>query len=364
MDLQIHIPKVSIDVALKQSYPRIDVRSPKEFANFHMPSAINIPLFSNEEREEVGTLYVQKGRFQAVERGIQIFAQKIETFYHELKEIHEANHKVPIIVYCWRGGMRSKSIVTTMGTLGMPLIQLEGGIRSYRYTIMESLSHAAAENKTFIVLEGLTGTRKTDMLAILEQEGYPVIDLEKLANHRGSVFGQIGLEPNSQKQFDALLFERLRLLNKSNYYIIEAESKRVGRIVLPGFIVDGKENGIRIHIDAPLSERVSAIKDIYPIENHHEKIIEVFTTINKRLPAPLYQSIKEFIQKKDYDRAISQILTEYYDPKYTFALDKLDTEAHYIYYHQFSEGIKMVKEKLAEIIQSNQLNIGTNILEL
>lgn len=353
-DLRIHVPKITIDEVLNRQYPLIDVRSPKEFAEFHIPHAINIPIFSNRERAEVGTLYKQKGKSYAVDLGIQIFSKKLTDFYQQLKSVHQKIHG-PIVVYCWRGGMRSKSVVSCLGTLGLPLVQLDGGIRSYRYKIMESLSDEALKNKKFIVLEGLTGTRKTDMLEILEAKGYPVIDLEGLANHRGSVFGGIGKTPSSQKKFESLLFERLRELKASNYYIVEAESKRIGRVSLPEFILEGKEKGMRIHVDAPLTERVKAIKSMYVLDNLHYKLIEAFAIIKKRIPRPIQETIMAALEKEDYDEAIAQILLRYYDPKYTFAANQYESDVNMIYYTDFDSGLAKVKEQIDEWIKAYQL---------
>lgn len=354
MDLQIDVPKITIDEVLHKQYPLIDVRSPKEFEEFHMPHAVNIPIFSNEERAIIGTLYKQKGKSFAVEKGIEIFSKKLPDFFQQVKHVHEENVG-PIVVYCWRGGMRSKSVVSFLGSLGLPLIQLDGGIRSYRYKIMESLQDEALRFKKFIVLEGLTGTRKTDMLEILQAQGYPVIDLEKYANHRGSVFGGIGKIPSSQKQFEAMIFERLRELIDSDYYIIEAESKRIGRVSLPDFILNGKEKGIRIHIDAPLSERVKTIKNMYVLDHLHHKLVEAFMVIKKRIPKPIQDTIMDAFERKDYDRAFSDILLHYYDPKYTFAANQYDTDVNYIYYTDFMEGFNKVKEKIDELISAKQI---------
>lgn len=355
MDVQVKIPKINIDVARELNYQFVDVRSPQEFAEFHIPGAINIPVFTNDERVQVGTLYKQKGKSFAIECGLKIFSKKLKTFYQQLKSIHDINPTNPIIIYCWRGGLRSKTVVSLLGSLGLPLIQLEGGIRSYRYKIIDFLNREnLLQDKTFIVIEGFTGTRKTDILECLVEDNYPVLNLEKMANHRGSVFGDIGRTPNSQKQFEALLYEKLSKMKHTNYLIIEAESKRIGRVVLPDCILKGKLRGIRIHIDTPLSQRVETIKNMYDIKNHHDKIVEGFMVLKKRLPHQIFTTIMEAIERKNYDDAISQILIHYYDPKYEHAIKLYETDVHFIFYNHLNEGIKKVKEVI------NMLNLKIN----
>lgn len=346
MDVKHTVPKIQIHDLLAKTYPLIDVRSPSEFQEFHIPGAVNIPIFSDEERAEVGTLYKQKGREFAKDRGIQILGSKLPNLYNQVKQLHEQHVDQPMVVYCWRGGMRSKSIASVMGMMDIPILQLDEGIRSYRKLIMEKIENAAYLKKRYIVLEGLTGTNKTDILEVLERENYPVINLERLVNHRGSIFGHIGLKPNSQKDFESLLYHRLLELKESPYYIIEAESKRIGTVVLPDFLLKGKENGIRIHIEMEIEKRAQNICEAYRFDIHFDQFQEAIFHLKKRLHQDLYEKISELLSQKDIYNIVLILLKEYYDPRYDYTANQYETDIHTIFIESVSDGVSKVKEAI------------------
>ncbi|KAA0547840.1 tRNA 2-selenouridine(34) synthase MnmH [Bacillus sp. BGMRC 2118] len=344
------VPTIQINDILENSYPMIDVRSPSEFQEFHIPGAVNMPIFSDAERAEVGTLYKQKGREFAKDRGMEILGSKLSSLYHEVKQLHDQYTDQPMVVYCWRGGMRSKSIASVMGMMDLPILQLEGGIRSYRQLIMQNLEEASHQNKRYIVLEGLTGTNKTDILTILEEEEYPVINLERLVNHRGSIFGHIGLEPKSQKEFESLLFQRLLELRNSPYYIIEAESKRIGAVVLPEFLLKGKENGVRIHIEMELEKRARNICDAYRFDLHFDQFQEAIHHLKKRLHQDIFEQITKYLQEKDIYHIVLILLKEYYDPRYDYTSQRYETEIHTLFIESVPEGVQKVKDVIKHIV--------------
>ncbi len=328
----------------------VDVRSPGEFAEYHLPGAVNIPIFDNEERAEIGTLYKQEGREPAKARGLQVLSGKLPMFYERFREISETNPDSPIIVYCWRGGMRSGAVVSTMKMMELPVIQLEGGIRSYRKKTVSELEEAGKDAKSFVVLEGNTGTLKTDILQVLKAEGYPVIDLEGLARHRGSIFGSIGLNPSSQKEFEANLAAELKRYNESPYYLIEAESKRVGPVLLPDFIVEGKEKGIRIQVEMPFAERISNIMETYVRDGYLDEFNEATRKLKKKIkPQEAQEELEQKLFQGDYRSVISVLLEYYYDPRYGHASEGYDTPAFPVYYSNLDEGVDRVKEALKEI---------------
>ncbi|MBM6618342.1 tRNA 2-selenouridine(34) synthase MnmH [Bacillus suaedaesalsae] len=343
------VPTIKIVDILENSYPMIDVRSPSEFQEFHIPGAVNIPIFSDEERAEVGTLYKQKGREYARDRGIEILGSKLSTLYNQVKQLHEQYADQSMVVYCWRGGMRSKSIASVMGMMDVPIFQLEGGIRSYRQLIMEELEVPSHMEKRYIVLEGLTGTNKTDILTILEDEQYPVINLERLVNHRGSIFGHIGLEPRSQKEFESLLYHRLHELRDSPFYIIEAESKRIGAVVLPDFLLKGKEKGVRIHIEMELEKRAQNICDAYRFDLHFDQFQEAILHLKKRLHQDLFEQISDLLQKKDIYQIVLLLLKEYYDPRYDYTSQQYETDIHTVFIDSVRDGVQKVKDVLKTI---------------
>lgn len=352
-NMLVSIPTISISKALEQKAIFIDVRSPAEYEEFHISGAINIPLFSNDERAQIGTIYKQIGQDEAKSVGVELLSNRLSTFYKQYKDISNKNSHTSIAVYCWRGGMRSGSIVTFMAMMGIPLSQLEGGIRSYRKLIQNDLDVFATIKKPFIILEGNTGTRKTDILKRLENEGYPVINLEELACHRGSTFGGIGLQPTSQKEFERNLWIKLSELKEAPYYIIEAESKRLGRVIIPDFILEGKEKGVRIHINSPINNRIQAICESYQFERYHEQFLQATERFKKRLKPAVYEQIYQALYNKKYDLFTKLLLEEYYDPRYNFAATKYNSPIHYISIENTEDGTLKVKEKVKQIIEND-----------
>jgi tRNA 2-selenouridine synthase len=336
---------------LRGDHPVVDVRTPKEFEEFRIPGAINLPLFSNEERVKVGTTYTRQSKEAAKELGIHLISDKLPRIYRLFREIFEQDGK-SIYVHCWRGGMRSLSIVSFMNSLGVPCAQVDGGIRSFRTRIVSDLERFSENAPSFIVLEGLTGTRKTDILEYLEKDGYPVINLEAMAGHRGSAFGAIGMSRNSQKQFECLLWQRLNALKDASSFIIEAESKRIGNILLPDFIMKGKQAGSRIRLNYPFQKRVKALHDEYQPQNHNDEVQRAILRIKKRLRPEVRNELEEVTASKNYFKLISILLEHYYDPMYRFSSKQYDTSVNEIIMETLEEGIEKVKHAINEL--SNQ----------
>lgn len=349
--MSVKVPTISIEELLKEKVILVDVRSPAEFEEFHIPGAINIPLFSNEERAKIGTIYKQVGQKQAIELGVQFFSKKLPEIFQQFQKVVNENDHKNIVVYCWRGGMRSGTIVSFLGSIKFPVIQLEGGIRSYRKLIQKDLDEFSKIQKRFIVLEGNTGTHKTEILKRLQQENYPTINLEELAGHRGSIFGAIGLNPNSQKEFERKLWQRLWELKDAPYYIIEAESKRIGRIVIPDFILKGKEQGTRIHIVSSLESRIKAICDTYRFHEFHEQFVAASTGLKKRLKPELFQEIQDRLHHKEYEQFVKLLLENYYDPKYHYAQEKYETPARIVVIEGMEDGLDIIKNEINTIVE-------------
>lgn len=302
----------------KGNHTLIDVRSPKEFNEATIPGSINIPIFTTEERAEVGTLYKQVSQEAAKERGLEIFSAKLPTFINEFKKID-----TPMTVFCWRGGMRSKTAATVLDLMGIHANRLHGGIKSYRGWVVAEL-----EKETFkpdlYVLNGHTGCGKTIMLDKLAAKGYPVIDLEKMANHRGSIFGQIGLEPNKQKKFESLLVQDMKKFADEPFVFIEGESKRIGKVSLPDFLYNKKEESTQLFIDLPFERRVDIILDEYHPTDYPDMFIEAFHLIKKHIHTPIATEIEDALQKMDYRIAIKFLLEHYYDPRYDHHVNKYE----------------------------------------
>ena len=219
-------------LTLAETIPVIDVRSPAEFEKGHIPGAFNIPLFNNEERAIVGTLYKQKGKNEAVLAGLDIVGPKMSSLVSEARKISVNNE---VLVHCWRGGMRSGSFCWLLNTVGIKASTLKKGYKAYRNHVLQSFE------KPFqiIILGGETGSGKTEILKYIREEGEQVIDLEGIAHHKGSSFGAIGQEPQPRpEQFENDLALQWNKLDPSKRIWLEDESKNIGRV----FITDSLWN--------------------------------------------------------------------------------------------------------------------------
>lgn len=294
----------------KKDIVLIDVRSPSEFREATIPGSYNIPLFDDAERAEVGTIYKQISNQAAKKRGLEIVSAKLPNFIEDFQGIEGQK-----VVFCWRGGMRSKTTATLLSLMDVHVCRLQGGVRAYRKWIVDQLEKIEVKAEP-IVLNGFTGSGKTVILHKLEEMGHPVLDLEGIANHRGSIFGQIGLEPNNQKSFDALLVEKLIELQNAPYILFEAESKRIGKATMPQFLVDKKEQGFQVFVDMPVDERVRHIIEDYQPENHHAECLEAFRKIKNRIHTPIAAQIDADLSSGDYASGVRLLLEHYYDPRY------------------------------------------------
>lgn len=294
----------------KSKFALIDVRSPSEYQDMTIPDSFNIPLFDDKERAEVGTLYKQVSVQAAKDRGLEIVSAKLPYFIRQFNQM-----KGDKVVFCWRGGMRSKTAATVLDLMGIETLRLQGGVRSYRHWVLETLGKMEIKPIAY-VLNGGTGTGKTSILKRLENEGYPTLDLESIASHRGSIFGQIGLNSKNQKTFEALLVQEVLRLQSSPFILLEAESKRIGKIVIPDLVMEIKEQGTHIFIEMPMEERVRHILEEYRPWEHHEECVNAFRKIKKHIHNPIAVQIEADLKSCDYDSAIHLLLEFYYDPRY------------------------------------------------
>lgn len=301
----------------------VDVRSPKEFEEATIPGSINIPVFSDEERAEVGTLYKQVGKEAAMDRGLAIFSKKLPSFIAEFRKIN-----TPITVYCWRGGMRSKTAMTVLELMGIRSSRISGGIHTYRQWVIERLQEPFTPK--LIVLNGYTGSGKTKILHKLMADGYPVIDLEGMAGHRGSIFGQIGVQPNNQKKFELLLADKLVKYANEPYVIIEGESKRIGQVHMPEKLFDKKEHSSQWIIQLPVAVRVDEILSEYDPEKRPEQFLEAFSRIRKRIHLPIGKQIQSDLEEGRFAEAVEQLLTHYYDPQYEYSVARFAKSGEHV----------------------------------
>jgi len=219
----------------------IDVRSEGEFAEGAIPGAINIPLFNDEERARIGTTYKQVGTEEAKMLGLEIAGPKLPALFEQIKNISKDKE---VILYCWRGGMRSKYTASILNTLGLDVKRIQGGYKAYRRYVYNYLDREIIPHKC-IILHGLTGVGKTFVLQKLLTMGYPVLDLEHLARHRGSTYGKIGLPPSpSQKDFEAQIVKSLVEAEDKGIIIAECESRRVGNLIVPPAVINQMFNQV------------------------------------------------------------------------------------------------------------------------
>jgi tRNA 2-selenouridine synthase len=290
----------------------VDVRSPSEYAEATIPGSLNIPLFDDAERAEIGTLYKQKSIAAANERGIEIVSAKLPAFIKAFADITG-----PKVVFCWRGGMRSKTAATLLDLVGMRMQRLTGGYRAYRQWVVAQLDERPITPNVF-VLHGHTGTGKTEILRRLAAKNYPVINLEAMADHRGSVFGEIGLKGHNQKTFDGLLLDGLIRVSNEPLMLMEAESKRIGKVVMPERLVRAKEAGHQIWIELPIEVRVANIMADYKPAQFADKCMEAFQRIKMRIHTPIANEIEQSLKSGQFERAIELLLVHYYDERYDF----------------------------------------------
>jgi len=301
--------------------PLIDVRSPSEYYKGHMPNSINIPLFDNEERSIVGTIYKKEGRQKAVIEGLKFLEKKIELLLDSLfliidsyKNISENNNKELFIrIYCSRGGMRSQSIAWLLEKFKLNLVTLNGGYKIYRRWVLNSFS----KKLNIVVIGGKTGTGKTRLLSLLEKYKYQTIDLEGFACHRGSTFGGLGMkEQPSNEQFENKIAEKLNSFNFTNNIFVEAESANIGKCKIPHEFFNQMKNSRRIEILRSESNRLDELIDTYSVFKK-EELQESVLRIKKRLGPQRTKIALESINNEKWDLVCKSVL-DYYDKCYEF----------------------------------------------
>ncbi len=237
----------------------IDVRAPAEFAEDHVPGAINLAVLDDAERARVGTIYVQESAFRARKIGAALVARNAAAHIEGVLADRDGGWRP--LVYCWRGGQRSGAFAAILGQIGWRVAVMEGGYRSYRALVKTALYDRSFPARV-VLLDGFTGTGKTDILQAAARRGAQVIDLEGLANHRGSLFGGMGAQP-AQKGFESALAEAVRGLDPSRPVLVEAESSKVGERVVPPALWAAMRGAARITVRAPLAARADYLARTY-----------------------------------------------------------------------------------------------------
>ena len=295
----------------------LDVRSSGEYNNGHIPGAISFPLFTDEERAEVGTLYKQTGQKEALLKGLEIVGPKLRYFAEKALELTSGK---PAFIHCWRGGMRSGSMAIVLQTVGIKCIVLKGGYKAYRNFILSEFE----KQWKFKVIGGKTGSGKTEVLKELNKLCEQIVDLEALANHKGSAFGRIGELPQpTTEQFGNNVYSVLQNFNIEKIVWVEDESQTIGTVFIPVEFYKNYRTSPLMVLEIPFEERLEHLMTIYGNYNI-EEIKEAFVRITRKLGGQHVKAAIELINNEDIKSAAA-IALKYYDKAYLFGLENKDT---------------------------------------
>ena len=294
----------------------IDVRSPSEYEIDHIVGAINCPILYDDERQKVGTIYKQISSFKAKIIGSSLSAKNIAS--HIEKEFLEKKGSWKPLIYCWRGGQRSKAFSIVLSEVGWRTYQLSGGYKEYRNDIIKYLDNVGIKLK-IILISGKTGSAKTKILHSIRDQGAQILDLEGLARHKGSLLGAIpNLKQPSQKLFESLLFYEINKLNLKKNIFIEAESSKVGNVHIPKSIWSNMILSKRIEVVADVNTRAKFLIDDYHYMCKNPILIEpMIKGLKSRLSNDLIDSWKKLIDKKKWFELTKSFLENHYDSSYS-----------------------------------------------
>lgn len=293
----------------------IDVRSPREYEEDHIPGAVNLPVLDNIQRARVGLMHKQKGPFSSHLLGAQIITRNVSTLLK--KHFASKNKEFKPLIYCWRGGKRSGSIAEICRQIGWQTTVINGGYKSYRKLVARTLyqNHLPFE---IILLGGHTGTGKTEILENLSKFGIQSLNLEKMAEHRGSVFGRTAKDQPSQKKFESKILSAIANLDPSKIVVVEAESNIIGRVSIPPALWEEMKVASKITLEAPLGVRVDLIMAKYQSSIPQGR--ELTTLINKLAPfhsKDIVARWNKYATQGELSRLAFELLFLHYDPRYS-----------------------------------------------
>ena len=292
----------------------IDVRSPAEWEQGHIPGSVNIPLFSNEERAKVGTRFKQAGKEFAVEMGLEIVGPKMLGFVREAKKVAKDKK---VLVHCWRGGMRSASMAWLFETAGLETSTLIGGYKGYRQYIREQF----AQDVNLIVLGGHTGSGKTDILKAIEKAGEQFLDIEGIAHHKGSAFGTIGQLPQlTNEHFENKLAEAWLNFDRTKRIWVEDESRTLGKNNIPDPLFKQMRTAKVWRVIIPKQERIKRLVNEYAFIDK-EMLTEAIHKIKRKLGGLRTKQCLEAIEQENY-ALVADITLDYYDKGYEYGNSK------------------------------------------
>lgn len=293
----------------------IDVRSPAEFADDHVPGALSLPALSNEEREKVGTLYKQVSAFEAKKVGAALISRNIaahiETYF-----LDKPGGFKPL-VYCWRGGQRSGSFAMVLAEIGFLPQTLIGGYKRYRRDVLDQIQTLPQQYK-YRVVSGQTATAKTRFLDALRDAGGQVLDLEGLANHKGSLFGLTpGTAQPSPRGFESRIVNALRGFDPNQTVWVESESPKIGQLYVPKTLHSTMQNSPSVRLNAPLAARVKhSVEDYRPWFDHPDEVCARLERLTYRHGHDVINRWTDLVKAGDWDELVETLLVDHYDPAY------------------------------------------------
>jgi len=311
------VEKVSLPLTGESRFDEIiDVRAPGEYGEDHVTGSINLPVLSDEERARVGTIYKQVSPFEARKIGAALVSRNIAN--HLEHHFSDKAKEYRPLVYCWRGGQRSGSLATVLNDVGWSTAVVEGGYRSYRTHVLETICKTT-EVFSFVVLNGFTGAGKTLVLKRLEKTGHQVLDLEGCGSHKGSVFGgDPGSPQPAQKRFESLIFDRLSLFESSRPVFVEAESAKIGRLNLPNPLWQRMKVAPVIEIRSPLEARAAYLTGDYgEWLKDPARVLRTIDRLKGFHADRVLTEWKEMAERGEWRDLVARLLAEHYDKCYS-----------------------------------------------
>jgi len=315
------MPATEVIARLVEFDTVLDARSEAEFAEDHLPAAVNWPTLNNAERIDIGTLYKQVNPFEARKRGAAIAARNIAA--HIEREVIDKPKDWKPLCYCWRGGQRSGALSLILSQIGFRVTLIEGGYKAFRAAIVQDIARLVAK-LSFQVVCGPTGSGKTRLLQALAAQGAQVLDLEALANHRSSVLGAIpGLAQPSQKRFDTLIWDTLRRFSPERPVYVESESEKVGNVSLPTELIDAMRASPCLNLVLPDSERVALLLEDYDYlvrdVDYFCDRLAVLTALKGHVVVGKWQGQARL---GEFASVVQDLLISHYDPAYLQSMQR------------------------------------------
>lgn len=330
---------VELGQAVAERHQIIDVRSAAEYAAGTIPGALNIPLFDDDERSVIGTLYRHAGHQRAVEKGFDYVQHKL----NDLITAFAPYQNTALTVFCARGGMRSRSVVNLLVQRGYTAYQLDGGYKRYRWNVLDIIN---GFQPNLIVVHGLTGTGKTRILQQLDNS----IDLEDLASHRSSLFGGLDREPSNQRMFESRLAAVITRLGEEPYFI-EGESRKIGRVYIPKPLARAMKTAVLVRVHCSLETRIRRIIEDYPVTDGAvlQQIEVILTSLTRKLGTVKVEEMCSLLRNGDLKELVRILLLDYYDKRYSRSMNSYRYELELS-----SENIGEAAKSLTELRHSLQ----------